>query len=115
MRDYYYYWIETVIEYKDPISDTTSIFIEDVDRKYWERGFDYSWCCPHDPDFEEAPPEDQALRTEIENYGRKVLYETSVWKCNTDGRKRVEELCRIHDIPFDTLIFVYKRKNGKLR
>ena len=110
----YYYWIETVVEYKDADGEVKT-FVEPVDREDYQGGYSYHWCTSHDPDFDLPPMASSSLQRDIDEYGKRYLFVNSEWKCMAGGRIRIQELCTYYKIPFDNLVAVYKRKNGYLR
>ena len=97
----YKIWIETVIQYNDE-SDALQTFIE---TQTPERKYEYY---TGDPDFDKP----YSLDDEIREYGKMVLLENGVWLCLYIGKMRINEICDINKIPFDSLVSVFKFKNG---
>ena len=99
----YKVWVETVIQYLDESGATqTLIEGEQPKRKYNV----YSG----DPDFD-LP---YSLNDEIRDYGRKVMMENKVWFCLPAGKMRIQEICYERKIHFDSIVSVFKFKNGYL-
>lgn len=99
----YYCWIETVIQYLDTERNLQSVIEGDQPQK----GYNYY---SSDPDFEEK----RTLNTVIKEYGRKVLFENGTWYCLDAGKIRIQGICYNKKIPFDSLVCVFKFKNGYL-
>lgn len=96
----YKVWIETVIQYIDESGLQTVIEGETPQRKYEQYN--------GDPDFD-AP---YTLNDEIRDYGKKVMLENGVWFCLHAGKMRIQEICYYKKIPFDSIVSVFKFKNG---
>ena len=99
----YRIWIETVVQYRD-ISGIIQSFIEgeEPQRKYNQYN--------GDPDFD-LP---YSLNDEIRDYGRKIMFENNVWFCLPAGKMRIQGICYERKISFDSLVSVFKFKNGYL-
>ena len=97
----YYIWIETVIQYLDADGKQQS-FIEGTER---ERGYTTYF---EDPDFDE--PHD--LNYQIKKYGKKPMFENGIWYCLDSGRLRIEDICLENNIKIDSIISIFKFKNG---
>jgi hypothetical protein len=97
----YYVWIDTVIQYIDSSGNQQSLIEGSERQKRYN-------IISSDPDFEK----DYTLSVEIEEYGKKVLFENGVWYCLENGKIRIQEICCEKKIPFDSIISVFKFKNG---
>lgn len=99
----YYIWIETVIQYIDAAGFLQCIIEgEKPKRKYNKEPTDY--------DFEVA----YGLNDEIRDYDRKILFQNGVWLANQYGKLRIQRICYKNRIPLDSIISVFKFKNGYL-
>ena len=105
----YYTWIETIIVYKD-LSGTLQYFVErGMMEKHYE---DLSHI---DTDFKLPPSPKQIIDEDIRIYGKKFLYTAGLWICHYNGKMRIYELCETNNIPINSLVEVYKKKNGRER
>lgn len=99
----YYFWIETVIQYFDQNGILQSVIEGDIPKRAYNN-------YPSDPDFEEI----YTLNSAIRDYGRRVLFENGKWYCLDKGKIRIQGICYKKKIPFDSLVYVFKFKNGYL-
>jgi hypothetical protein len=104
----YYTWIETIIVYKD-LSGTVCRFVErgPTQRRYEDVG-------EIDTDFKLPPTTGQILADEIRTYSQKKMFMDNYWLCHYNGKMRIRELCTANEIPFDSLIEVYKQLGGRV-
>jgi hypothetical protein len=104
----YYTWIETIIVYKD-LSGAPCRF---VDRGPTERHYeDFSSI---DTDFKPLPVTGYILAEEIKGYGQKKMFMDNFWLCHYNGKMRIRDICDANEIPFDSLVEVYKQMNGRV-
>jgi len=97
----YYVWIETVVQYIDSNGYPQCIIQgEEPIKKYTIQ--------PSDSDFETP----YTLNDEIEEYDRRILYEYGMWRCLPKGKLRIQKLCYKHKISIDSVVSVFKFKNG---
>jgi len=96
----YYVWVETVIQYVDTDGFIKSV-IEGTSPK---RG----WIYYGDTDFDKP----YGLNDVIRDYGRRVMFESGSWYCLPAGKLRVQGICYSKKIPIDSVISVFKFKNG---
>ena len=96
----YYVWIETVVQYIDQSGTLQSVIEGTRPKRKYRR--------VSDPDFDEP----YTLNHEIRDYGRKVMFEGGTWWCLPAGKLRVQGICYSKKIPIDSLISVFKFKNG---
>jgi len=97
----YYIWVETVIQYLDQTGAIQYSIDGDRPKRKWNRP-------TTDADFER----DYGVNDEIRDYGKKVLYEDGAWHCLPEGKMRIQRLCYERKIPFDSILYVFKFKNG---
>ena len=97
----YYFWIDTVIQYTDS-ANIMHTYIEGTPPR---RAYNMY---PRDQDFEVVI----GLNDEIEIYGKKTMFEDSVWYCLDVGQLRIQKICYNKKIPIDSLVSVFKFKNG---
>jgi len=97
----YNVWIETVIQYTDESGAIQTV----IEGETPQRKYDVY---KGDPDFD-LP---YTLNDEIRDYGKKVMLENGVWLCLHHGKMRIQEICYYKKIPFDSLVYVFKFKNG---
>ena len=99
----YRIWIETVLQYIDESGALQSVIEgEPPQRKYNTMKGDSDFDAPY------------SLNDEIRDYGRKVMLENGIWFCLSAGKMRVQGICYERKIPFDSLVRVFKFKNGYL-
>ena len=99
----YRVWIETVLQYSDESGVLQSVIEGEAPQRKYNT-------INGDPDFN-AP---YTLNDEIRDYGRKVMYEDGIWFCFPAGKMRIQRICYERNIPFDSLVRVFKFKNGYL-
>jgi len=97
----YRIWVETVIQYRDANGIIQSEIEGEEPQRKWN-------IYPEDTDFEEV----YNLDAEIREYGKKVIYQDGVWRCLPQGKMRIQEICYERKIPFDSILYVFKFKNG---
>ena len=104
----YYTWIETIIVYKD-LSGITCRFVErGPTQRCYENVEDI------DTDFKALPTTGQILADEIRCYSQKKMFMDNYWVCHYNGKMRIRGLCMANEIPFDSLIEVYKQMGGRV-
>ena len=106
----YYTWIETIIVYKD-LSGAMDQFVEHGPT---ERRYEYETVEYIDTDFKLPPTTAQILADEIRFYGRKLMYTAGLWICHYNGKMRIREICEANEIPFNSLVEVYKQMGGRV-
>lgn len=99
----YYIWIETVIQYIDASGLLQCIIDGEKPKRTYNKE-------PVDYDFEVT----YSLNDEIRDYDRKIMYENGIWIANLHGKMRIQGLCYENKIPYDSIISVFKFKNGYL-
>ena len=97
----YRIWIETVIQYRDASGMIQTEIEGEEPQRRWN-------IYPHDTDFEEV----YGLSQEIREYGKMVLYQDGAWYCLPAGKMRIQEICYKRKIPFDSIVYIFKFKNG---
>ena len=97
----YYVWIDTVIQYIDSSGNQQSLIEGNTPQKRYNKK-------PEDYDFETV----YTLNDEIRDYDKKILFENSCWFCLEYGKLRIQKICSKNKIPFDSIISVFKFKNG---
>lgn len=97
----YYIWLDTVIQYIDLSGTLQSVIDSDKKCKRYIRE-------PHDWDFEEP----YGINDEIREYGKKIMFEKGAWYCLPCGKQRIQEICTDKQISFDSIVTVFKFKNG---
>ena len=104
----YYTWIETIIVYKD-LSGGTCRFVErgPTERCYENIG-------DIDTDFKVPPTTGQILADEIRTYGKKLMHTAGLWVCHYNGKMRIQDICEKNEIPFGSLVEVYKQMGGRV-
>lgn len=107
MRCDYRVWIETVIQYMDETGKLQTLIEGDKPKRKYNTFKD-------DPDFDIDYDTVYTLNDEIREYGRKVLLENGIWYCLPAGKIRVQGICYERKIPFDSIVQVFKFKNGYL-
>lgn len=104
----YTIWIEYVIEYKD--AD------EKVQKKVIRSPFHANMPCYVFGNEEDPHTE---MKSHIASYGVNVYYENGKWTSNyfkNNKRKYwIGKLCELNNIPFQSLVYVAKRKDGEER
>ena len=107
MRYDYRVWIETVIQYRDEYGIIKSVIEGDKPQRKYNT-------IKGDPDFDLDCDRPYTLNDEIREYDRKIMFINGSWHCLPDGKMRIQRICYERKVPFDSIVQVFKFKNGYL-
>ena len=103
----YMVWIETVVQYRDESGLIKSVIEGDRPQRKHNTFMG-------DPDFDLDCDRPYTLNDEIRDYDRKILFQNGIWYCLPAGKIRIQGICYERKIPFDSIVQVFKFKNGFL-